>query len=98
MSVFRDEGLRKLFHAFSALYAGLYAFWGRGPFLWGIGTVLAGATVLEAVRLRRSDLNRWLVTAFGGIHRDRELVSPSGIYWTLLGSFVVAAVVPTGTS
>lgn len=91
---FRQEGLRKLFHALSAGYAVLYALAGRERTLWILGAAAGAGALLEAVRLRHVALNQWLVGRFGGIHREKELSRPSGIFWTLLGCFSTALFVP----
>jgi dolichol kinase len=90
----RQEGVRKLFHSLSAGYAVLYAVAGRE---WSLG-VLGGAAllgaVLEAVRLRNSAFNHWLIGRFSGIHREKEIHRPSGIFWTLAGCFLTVLFVP----
>lgn len=91
---FRQEGLRKLFHSLSAGYAVLYAWAGRERTLWILGVGVVLGALLEAVRLRNGALNQWLVRRFAGIHREKELSRPSGIFWTLLGCFLTALFVP----
>lgn len=94
MNVFRHEGARKLFHVLSALYALLYAWAGRGPTLLVLGAMGVAVGAAEAVRLRRPAVNRFFLERFGGIHREKEVHRPSGIFWTLAGCFGVAALVP----
>ncbi len=91
---FRQEGLRKLFHSLSAGYAGLYALAGRDRTLWVLGAAVGVGAMGEAVRLRHSCFNQWLMGRFGGIHREKEKDRPSGIFWTLLGCFLTALLVP----
>lgn len=91
---FSHEAKRKVFHIFSVLYALLYFFGGRTASLWVLGGLFAGASVMEAVRLRSPALNQRLVAAFGGIHRPEEVNRPSGILWTLLGCFLTVLLVP----
>ncbi|MBK8574783.1 MAG: hypothetical protein IPN90_03565 [Elusimicrobia bacterium] len=91
---FRQEGLRKLFHGLSAGYAVFYAAAGRERTLWVLGTAAAVGAIVEAVRLRNVVFNQWLIRQFGGIHREKEIDRPSGIFWTLLGCFLTALFVP----
>ncbi len=90
----RQEGLRKLFHSLSAGYAGLYALAGRERTLLVLGVAVGVGAIGEAVRLRNNGINQWLVGRFGGIHREKEVNRPSGIFWTLLGCFLTAFFVP----
>lgn len=91
---FRQEGGRKLFHSLSAGYALLYGLAGRDQTLWVLGGGVFLGTILEAVRLRHAAFNQWLIGRFGGIHREKEIHRPSGIYWTLLGCFLTALLIP----
>lgn len=91
---FRQEGLRKLFHGLSAGYALVYAAAGRERTLWGLGSGVVLGALLEALRLRNVGVNQWLIRRFGGIHREKEVTRPSGIFWTLLGCFLTALFVP----
>lgn len=90
----RQEGLRKLFHSLSAGYAGLYALAGRERTLLVLGVAVGVGAIGEAVRLRHNSFNQWLISRFGGIHREKEKDRPSGIFWTLLGCFLTALLVP----
>lgn len=90
---FRQEGLRKLFHSLSAGYAVLYAVAGREWTLGVLGGGVVFGAVLETVRLRNGGFNQWLIGRFAGIHRDKEVHRPSGIFWTLLGCFLTALLV-----
>lgn len=92
--VLKHEIKRKAFHALSALYALLYTLTGRGPTLWTLGGLLAAVATLEAVRLRMPAFNAALIRAFGGIHREEEVRRPSGILWTLTGSFLTVLIIP----
>ena len=44
--------------------------------------------LIEFFRLRRPEINAWLMKRFGGIHRESEVMHPSGIFWTLLGCWL----------
>ncbi|MBL0350699.1 MAG: hypothetical protein IPP68_10070 [Elusimicrobia bacterium] len=94
MNVFQNEGARKLFHSLSAGYALLYAWSGRTTTLWVLGAALGVSAVVEAVRLRNPRVNEFLLSRFGGIHREKEIDKPSGIFWTLGGCVGVVALVP----
>lgn len=90
---FRQEGLRKLFHSLSAGYAILYALAGREWTLGVLGGAVVMGAILETVRLRNRAFNQWLIGRFAGIHREKELIRPSGIFWTMLGCFLTALLV-----
>ncbi|MBL8023611.1 MAG: hypothetical protein JNK54_04940 [Elusimicrobia bacterium] len=94
LSPFQQEGLRKLFHLLSAGYAVLYVQAGREKTLWILGGAAVMGALLEALRLRLSTLNQWLLGWFGGIHREKEVRQPSGIFWTITGCFWTALLVP----
>ncbi len=94
MNPFRQEGFRKLFHALSAGYALLYFLAGRTATVWILGAGVLAAAIVEAVRLRNPALNQRLIARFGGIHREKEIDRPSGIFWTLAGCFATALFVP----
>lgn len=94
LSPFVQETRRKLFHLFSAFYAVLYLAAGRERTLWILGPVAALSAVVEAVRLRRPEVNAALLRRFGGIQREKERTRPSGIFWMLTGVLATAAVVP----
>jgi len=93
-SVLAQELRRKFFHAFSALYAVLFVLAGRSVSLWVIGVLLVIVGLLEAVRLRNPIVNDRFVRLFHGIHREKEKNQPSGILWTLAGSFATIAFIP----
>lgn len=90
---FRQEGLRKLFHSLSAGYAVLYGMAGREWTLGVLGGAVVIGAVLETLRLRNSVFNQWLIGRFAGIHREKEIHRPSGIFWTMLGCFLTALLV-----
>src|SRR5262245_26955973 len=79
---------RKVFHQLSLLYLLMYAFLPRAVTLALLGTVLAVLAAVEFLRLRRPELNAWFLSRFKGIHRDSEVVRPSGIFWTLAGCWL----------
>jgi dolichol kinase len=91
---FRQEGLRKLFHLFSAGYAVLYVQAGRETTLWVLGGAVFLGGALETIRLGNERINQWLIRRFMGIHREEESHRPSGIFWTLVGCFLTALLVP----
>src|SRR5437868_3649121 len=79
---------RKIFHHLSLLYMAIYAFlprWAALSLLLVAGAVMG---VVEFLRLRRPEMNDWLLRKFGGIHRPSEIMAPSGIFWTLLGCWL----------
>lgn len=43
--------------------------------------------ILETVRLRNRAFNQWLIGRFAGIHREKELIRPSGIFLDNVGLF-----------
>ena len=80
------EFRRKVFHHLSLIYLVIYGItptWFSIPFFGLVMLVLAG---VEFIRLRRPEINAWFLAKFGGIHRESEVMSRSGIFWTLLGS------------
>ena len=83
---------RKLFHHLSLVYLILYAVLPRMVMivLMGLAVVLVGG--FEFLRLRRPELNAWIIGKFGGIHREHEVMAPSGVFWTLLGSWLTMVV------
>src|SRR5258706_11296542 len=85
MNIPSTEIKRKVFHNLSLVYMAMYAFLPRWVVLPILGVVLLGVGTLEFLRLRRPELNAWLLQKFGGIHRPSEIVQPSGIFWTLFG-------------
>src|SRR5205807_1746417 len=58
--------------------------------LFGFILVILGK--LEFIRIRRPELNAWFLAKFGGIHRESEILHPSGIFWTLLGCWATIVV------
>jgi dolichol kinase len=83
---------RKIFHHLSLIYLGLYWFTPRWFVLSLLFVVLLVMIVIEFLRLRRPELNAWLLGRFGGIHREAEVLSLSGIFWTLLGAWLTMAI------
>lgn len=70
----------------------LYAVLPRKHSLWILAVVLVGIGAVEFLRLRRPELNAWFLKKFGGIHRPKEVMAPSGIFWTLLGCWITMLV------
>ncbi len=79
---------RKAFHHLSLLYMGIYWLTPRVVSLSILGFVLVLLGAIEFLRLRRPEVNAWFLDRFGGIHRESEVMAPSGIFWTLLGCWL----------
>ena len=88
----RSELKRKAFHNLSLFYMGIYWALPRIVSLSLFGFVLALLAVGEFIRLRRPEINAWLLQKFGGIHRESEVMGYSGIFWTLLGCWLTMLV------
>src|SRR5437762_2696510 len=82
------EMKRKVFHNLALIYMLMYALLPRGAVLWILFFCLVLVSVVEFLRLRRPELNAKFLALFGGIHRQAEITGPSGIFWTLLGSWL----------
>lgn len=89
-----QEVKRKLFHLLSLLYLALYVAAGRTASLIVLGSATVLVAVVEAARLRSSGFNQFMLRAFRGIHREKEINKPSGVLWTLLGSFLTILLTP----
>ena len=94
MAITRAEIKRKLFHNLVIVYMLAYAFLPRWATLTILGTALVIVGIIEFIRLRRPEVNAWFLSKFSGIHRDSEVMKPSGIFWTLLGSWLTIFVFP----
>ncbi len=57
-----------------------------------LGLVLAVLGGIEFIRLRRPEVNAWFLKKFGEIHREGEVMSPSGVFWTLLGCWLTMVI------
>jgi dolichol kinase len=79
---------RKLFHNLSLIYVAAYGLLPRTVTLAILGVALLAVGVIEFLRLRRPELNAWFLGKFGGIHREAEVLKPSGIFWTLFGCWL----------
>ena len=88
----RSEIKRKLVHHLALVYMVIYWVTPRWFSLAFFGLALAFAALVEFVRLRRPELNAWLLGQFGGLHREKEIMHPSGIYWTILGCWLTMLV------
>jgi len=88
----RNELKRKLFHNLSLFYMGIYWVFPRAVSLSLFGIVLLLLGAIEFIRLRRPEINAWLLQKFGGIHRENEVMTLSGIFWTLLGCWLTMVV------
>src|SRR5438552_2984624 len=83
---------RKAFHHLSLIYLALYWALPRLVSLWFFLIVLAVLGGIEFIRVRRPEVNAWFLEKFGGIHREAEIMQPSGIFWTLLGCWLTMLV------
>lgn len=83
---------RKAFHHLALIYMILYGLLPRWLSVWFFLLVLIFAGGVEFIRLRRPEINDWVLKKFGGIHRPAEIMGPSGIFWTLLGCWVTMVV------
>lgn len=88
----RSEFKRKIFHYLALVYMGLYAFLPRSLVLGFLSLAFLLASGVEFLRLRRPEINALLLNKFGGIHRPEEIMAPSGIFWTLAGSWLTMLV------
>jgi dolichol kinase len=80
---------RKLFHHLPLLYMAIYALFPGWFAISLLGVALAAESVVEFIRLRRPKVNDWFLNAFGGLHRPSEILAPSGLFWTLAGSWII---------
>jgi dolichol kinase len=92
MGIGSHELKRKLFHNLSLIYVAIYAFVPRAWALFILSLVLVVFAAVEFLRLRRPEINAWLLKRFGGIHREAEVTRPSGVAWTLLGCWLTMLV------
>jgi len=81
----KSELKRKAFHHLSLLYLGIYCVAPRSVTICLLGFLLIVVGIIEFFRLRRPEINAQFLAKFGGIHRESEVLHPSGIFWTLLG-------------
>ena len=87
-----NEIKRKIFHHLSLVYMAIYWLTPRALSLFFFGLLVVVLGGLEFIRLRRPEVNTRLLAKFGGIHRESEILMPSGIFWTLLGCWLTMAV------
>jgi len=80
---------RKLFHHLSFGYMAIYAFTPGWFSIGFLGLLLFMVSAVEFIRLRRPEVNDGLLKIFGGLHRPTEILAPSGIFWTLAGSWLI---------
>jgi dolichol kinase len=88
----KSELKRKVFHHLSLLYLGIYCVAPRWFSIFLFALVLAILGGVEFIRILRPELNAQFLEKFGGIHRDSEILHPSGIFWTLLGSWLTIVI------
>ena len=67
---------------------GFYAFAPTWLCTFVLGLSLLVVSAVEFIRLRRPEVNAHFLKVFGGVHRPAEILSPSGIFWTLAGSWL----------
>jgi len=89
-----DEIKRKSFHLLTLIYIIAYAYLSRQTILVAMGVLIFLVVVTEALRLRFPSFNRKLLKVLGGVHRDNEANSVSGLPWTLSGSFFTMLLFP----
>jgi dolichol kinase len=87
-----SEMKRKLYHHLSLGYLLFYIVFSRAAALWVLGLLLLALSAVEWIRLRRPEVNDRFLRAFGGLHREEEIMRPSGIFWTLLGTWTTLLV------
>lgn len=82
-----DELKRKSFHLLTLIY--VFAYWSlpRTTMLWAMGILIFCVIVEEGARMRFPSFNKKILKALGGVHRESETNSVSGLPWTLSGSF-----------
>src|SRR5687768_12023396 len=83
-----SEIKRKVFHHLTLVYILVYMVVPRWVSVWLFGAILLAVGTIEFLRLRRPELNAWLLEKFKDISRESEIMSPSGIFWGLLGSWL----------
>jgi dolichol kinase len=79
---------RKVFHHLALIYLIAFAVLPRLVCLSILGVAIVIVSGVELIRLRRPEVNAYLLSKFNGIHRQSEILSASGIFWTLLGSWI----------
>lgn len=87
----KREFKRKAFHCLSLVYLGVYLRWGRWPAAAALAMWIPIEGSVEWARLRKPELNAWLMKTLGGIHRESETHRISGIFWTTLGCLATIA-------
>ena len=83
-----NEIKRKIFHHLSLIYLAIYWATPRVVCIIILGLAVVVMAAFEFIRIRRPEINARLLEKFGGIHRESEVLLPSGIFWTLLGSWL----------
>jgi len=87
-----EEIKRKAFHHLALLYMVAYAFLPRVASLTLFAVLVIAAAAVEFLRIRRPELNTYLLDKFGHMHRESEILSPTAVFWTLLGVWVTMVV------
>ncbi len=89
---FINEIKRKAFHHLALLYMAIYWLTPRMFSVLFLGLILVLVGVIEFIRLRRPEINVRFLAKFEGMYRESEILLPSGIFWTLLGSWLTMVV------
>lgn len=87
-----NEIKRKAFHHLALGYLIVYAVLPRLASLILFGILMVAAGIVEFLRIRRPELNAYMLERFGRIHRETEILSPTAIFWTLLGVWVTIVI------
>lgn len=88
MSAWRAEVGRKAFHFLCLVYLAAFHLRGRSETLVLLGVWMGVIVAVETLRLRRPEVNAFLLRTFQGIHRPHEAERVSAIIWTSLGCWL----------
>lgn len=88
MSAWQAELGRKAFHFLCLAYLACFHWLGRPRTLVLLGAWMGVIVVVETLRLRRPEVNAFLLRTFRGIHRPHEAEKVSAIIWTSLGCWL----------
>jgi dolichol kinase len=83
---------RKAFHLLTGVYVLTYWVLPRWLCLSILGVALLFVGGGEWIRLRRPEINAWCLKKFSGLHRESEIMNYSGVFWTLLGSWLTMVI------
>jgi dolichol kinase len=76
---------RKLFHFSALIYILGVLFLERVLFIKILIALLIVTGLFEILRLRNSTVRTWFLNSFGGLIREKEKQSFSGVFWMMLG-------------